>query len=417
MAVNSVADLCGLLRQREIVEPVRHDELELLAATHADAKAFLKDLVDRGLLTAWQAEVIEEGRDSELQIGSYLLLERLGEGGMGVVYKARHLVMGRIVALKVIRRERLIKAEAVRRFQREIQLAARISHPNVVLAYDADRFGDLHFFAMEFVSGIDLGRLVRKRGPLPVDEACEYVRQAALGLQHAHDCGLVHRDIKPANLVLTLAKGEALRASLSGVLSGMKLNSLDCFQGVIKIMDLGLARLQELDDDGNRITLEGLIVGTPDFLAPEQARHSSSVDARADIYGLGGTLFFLLTARLPFPDGTPTEKILKHATFPVPDVKSFRPDVPSELAALAHKMMAKAPKDRVQTAAEVASALERFSLEAALPIPMRERTIPAEPRPIAKWASRGWIWRIVLGLAAVCLIGGGIGLVLWAIGI
>jgi serine/threonine-protein kinase len=228
---------------------------------------------------------------------------------------------------------------------------------------------------------------------------------------------LVHRDIKPANLVLTLAKGEALRASLSGALSGTRLNSSNCYQGgVIKIMDLGLACLQKLDDDENRITLEGLIVGTPDFLAPEQARHSSSVDSRADIYGLGGTLFFLLTARLPFPDGTPTEKILKHATFPVPDVKSLRPDVSSELAALAHKMMAKAPKDRVQTATEVALALERFSLESASPVLMHEG-MTATTTTNGKSVGSGWIWRIVLGLAAVCLVGGVIGLLVWVSGL
>ena len=331
--------------------------------------AFAKDLIARGLLTLWQVQMIFKNRVGELQLGSYLLLEHLAEGGMGTVYKARHRLMGRIVALKVIRRERLTKPEAVRRFQREIQLAGQISHPNVVMAYDADQLGDTHFFAMEFVDGIDLGKLVKQKGPLPVREACEYIRQAALGLQHAHERGLIHRDLKPSNLLLTMAKGEALRASLSGVLSVKgpdKPGSSATLQGVIKILDLGLARLQETDsDDPNRITLEGLVVGTPDFLAPEQARNSSTVDIRADLYGLGCTLYFLLTGQVPFPEGTPTEKILKHALDPVPGVELLRRDVPLELAALLRKMVAKKPEERFQTPAELAAALEPFSLETA----------------------------------------------------
>ncbi len=263
MAVDSVAAFCDSLRQVELIDPAQQNELELLAAAHADAGAFAHVLIDRGLLTLWQAQMIFKDRGAELQLGSYLLLEQLGEGGMGIVYKARHRLMGRVVALKVIRRERLGKPAAVRRFQREIQLAAQISHPHVVMAYDADQLGDLHFFAMEFVDGIDLAKLVKKKGPLPVNEACEYIRQAALGLQHAHECGLVHRDIKPSNLLLTLAKDEERRASLSGVLVGKAAQpgSSGNFRGVIKIMDLGLARWRvgevgDLNDD--RITRDGL---------------------------------------------------------------------------------------------------------------------------------------------------------------
>ncbi len=258
------------------------------------------------------------------------------------------------------------------------------------MAYDADQLGDLHFFAMEFVDGIDLAKLVKKKGPLPVSEACEYIRQAALGLQHAHECGLVHRDIKPSNLLLTLAKDEERRASLSGVLLGKAAQpgSPDNFRGVIKIMDLGLARLQEAtDDDANRITMAGLIVGTPDFLAPEQARNSGNVDIRADIYGLGGTLYYLLTGQPPFPDGTPTEKIRKHAREPAPGVEVLRPDVPAEVAALVRKLLAKAPADRFQTPAEMAAALEPFSLETAAVarLSSTHRGLPAagRPRPVS----------------------------------
>jgi serine/threonine protein kinase len=304
-----------------------------------------------------------------------LLLEQLGEGGMGKVYKAKHRLMGRTVALKVIRRERLVHPDAVRRFHREIQAAAQLSHPNVVLAYDADRLGDVHFFAMEYVRGSDLGKIVRDRGPLPIREACDYSRQAALGLQHAHERGLVHRDIKPTNLLLTDAKEEIMRAALGGVIA---LSLSDEARGVIKILDMGLARVAEplFGEDPSRITHEGLVIGTPDFLAPEQARNASTVDIRADLYGLGCTLFYMLTAQVPFPGGTPTEKLLKHAIEPTPDVRALRADAPAGLASVLAKMMAKKPEERYQSPAEAAAALEPFSMNSPAPRPVNPAPAP-----------------------------------------
>ncbi|MFL5342794.1 MAG: serine/threonine-protein kinase [Gemmataceae bacterium] len=432
MAVETVAAFCDALRAADVTDPVRESELELLAATHTDVRSFARDLISRGLLTLWQVQMIFKNRGPELQLGSYILLELLAEGGMGLVYRARHRLMGRVVALKVIRCERLSKPEAVRRFQRETQLAAQISHPNIVMAFDANQVDDVHFIAMEFVDGIDLGKLVKQKGPLPLKEACEYVRQAALGLQHAHERGLVHRDIKPSNLLLTMAKGEALRASLSGVLSGKGLDkpgSSHTFQGVIKILDLGLARLQEAGGDAaNRITLEGLVVGTPDYLAPEQARNSSAVDIRADLYGLGCTLYFLLTGQPPFPEGTPTEKIVQHAMTPVPGVELLRPDVPREVAAILRKLLAKKPEDRYQTPAELAVSLEPYSLETAsatrrsglhrplpaatasngdtesqvhVPIIASPRLEEIRRRRAAQGNARRWMW---LGLVALAVI-------------
>lgn len=268
-----------------------------------------------------------------------------GTGGMGAVYRAEHRLMNRDVALKIINPAMMNRPEAVERFRREVRAAARLSHPHIVAAYDAEQVGDLHFLVMEYVEGRTLADEVATRGPLPVPEACRYLRQAALGLQHASEQGAVHRDIKPQNLMLT-TKGE------------------------IKILDFGLASLtaSALDADplpsaqdtqlaSAALTLANSTMGTPDYIAPEQVQDARSVDIRADIYGLGCTLFFLLTGRPPFPDGSAMEKIRAHQERQPPDLKTFRPDVPAGLVAVYHRMVAKLPRDRFQSPLEVARAL------------------------------------------------------------
>jgi serine/threonine protein kinase len=222
-------------------------------------------LLHRGWLTAYQANLLLQGRGSELVLGSYLLQERLGEGGMGAVFKALHRTLGREVALKVIRKERLANPHAVKRFRREVRAAAQLTHPTIVLAFDADQVGSNHFLVMEYVKGSDLSQRVKRHGPLPIDQGCDCIRQAALGLQHAYEKGLIHRDIKPANLLLTP-------------------------QGEVKVLDMGLARLAsdpEATQASSTLTQEGVVMGTPDYLAPEQALGSPEVDIRADLYALG----------------------------------------------------------------------------------------------------------------------------------
>src|SRR6266508_1377402 len=209
------------LRGGGLLEPQQLEELgRLPEARNPDARALARVLLQRGWLTRFQVTLAAQGRAKELEVGPYLLLDRLGEGGMGQVFKARHRHMDRVVALKIIRKEKLASADAVKRFYQEVQAAARLHHPNIVLAYDAGQAGSTHFLSMELVEGTDLAKLVKDKGPLPVPKACDYVRQAALGLQHAHDKGMVHRDVKPSNLLLT-AQGE-----------------------VVKVLDLGLARLK-----------------------------------------------------------------------------------------------------------------------------------------------------------------------------
>jgi WD40 repeat protein/serine/threonine protein kinase len=352
MAIPSVAALLEELRRIPLLEQAQMAELTgSLAGQFTEPRALAGELVRRGWLTPYQVNQLFQGRAGQLMLGAFILLERLGEGGMGQVFKARQRKLGRIVALKVIRKERLTSADAVRRFRREIQAAAQLSHPNIVLAIDADEHEGTHFFAMEYVEGTDLAKQVKKHGPLPVEQACDCIRQAALGLQHAFERGLVHRDIKPHNLLLTRTGGARQPPA-----------------AVVKVLDMGLARLNAHGDDeysSSTLTQEGAVMGTPDYIAPEQAMDSRSADIRADLYSLGCTFYFLLTGRVPFPGGTVMEKLFRHQTQPPPSVLSLRPDVPPSVAAVVHRLMAKRPADRYQTPAELIVALNAALAPAA----------------------------------------------------
>lgn len=325
--------LVDALRHFKLLTTAQLKELDSLPPSIADPKALAKELMERRWLTPYQANLLLQGKGQELLLGSYVLLERLGEGGMGQVFKAKNWKLGRIVALKLIRKERLANPDAIKRFHREVRAAAQLNDSNVVLAYDADEVGGTHLLVMEYVEGSDLAGLVKKQGPLPVEQACDFIRQAALGLQHAFEKGLVHRDIKPANLLLT-AKGN-----------------------VVKILDMGLARHDAAGDKSSTMTQEGSVMGTPDYIAPEQAMDSHTVDIRGDIYSLGCTLYFLLTGSAPFPGGTLMEKLLKHRLEEPKPVEQLRSDVPPGVVAVVRKMTAKKPEDRYQTPGDVVAAL------------------------------------------------------------
>jgi serine/threonine protein kinase len=311
-----------------------HELSAWVAAGRPDVPALAQELNRRAWLSPFQIREIFRGRGKELKVGRYILLDLLGEGGMGRVFKAHDTRLGREVALKIIRKEKLKHPAAETRFKHEVEALAKMKHPNVVEVFNADQVGDTQYYEMEFVDGTDLTRLVRDRGPLPVHVACEYIRQAALGLHHAHEKGLVHRDIKPSNLLVT-RNGR-----------------------VVKLVDLGLARLKGSDPDAGRVTQEGFVIGTPDFLAPEQARNPMAVDIRADIYALGGTLYYLLTAQVPFEGTNPTEKLLKHCTEPPPRLLAQRPDAPPVLEQIIQWCMAKQPEARPQTPLQLALALQ-----------------------------------------------------------
>lgn len=274
-------------------------------------------------------------------LGEYQLLEKLGEGGMGAVYKARHTRLDKIVAIKVLPKDRTADPRAVARFEREMKAVGRLDHPNIVEAHDAREIEGTHFLVMRYVAGMDLGDVARRLGPLPIADACELVRQAALGLQCAFENGLVHRDIKPSNLML--ARGAGAQPSAT-----------------VKILDLGLALLDPGASSAGEVTSIGQIMGTADYIAPEQAFSAHEVDIRADIYSLGCTLYRLLAGRPPYTGPnyqTVMAKMLGHLQEPCPGVREARADVPDDVAAVVGRMMAKSRDDRFATPAAVAEAL------------------------------------------------------------
>jgi WD40 repeat protein/serine/threonine protein kinase len=383
MGFATAADLVEELRKLRLLEPAQLLEADSLQPDQGDARALVKELVHRHWLTPYQANLLFQGRGRELVLGSYIVLSRLGEGGMGQVFKARHWTLGKIVAVKVLRKDRVGNPAAVRRFEREIQVAAQVSHPNVVMGYDAEETDGALFYAMEYVEGIDLGKLVKESGPLPVAEACDYACQAARGLAACHERGLIHRDIKPSNLLLTRASaGASAEIQPPNKSKESDASRPEPNRGLIKILDLGLARLEPNGGERpiERLTMVGKVVGTPDYLAPEQARDSHRVDARADLYSLGCTLYFLLTGQTPFGAGTPTEKVFRHHMEEATPLEQLRPEAPSALAAVVRKLMAKLPEDRYQTAAEVIAALEPFtSLAPPTVAPVARNVNPATP--------------------------------------
>ena len=284
----------------------------------------------------------------------------------------------------------------VERFRQEVQAAARLAHPNIVTAYDADQEGDVHFLVMEFVEGTTLDRLVQEQGPLPVADACDYIMQAAQGLQHAFERGMVHRDIKPSNLLLTP-------------------------DGQVKILDFGLARFISERTERSSITKEGTIVGTPDYMAPEQARDAHQADIRADIYSLGCTFYCLLTGGPPFTKGSSLHKLLAHQDqSPVP-IADVRPEVPEQVIRLVERMLAKDPAERPQTPAEVAQALapvhhtvlELDETILAAPSPRHESSPAYKPGFLKKPGLR--LAYLAASIFLLCALSGGIGLAVWAV--
>jgi len=320
--------------------------------------------------TAIQIQPVEPPR----RIRDYELLQELGRGGMGAVYKALHTQLEKIVAVKVLTKERTRDTGAVARFKREMKAVGRLDHPQIVRALDAGVDGQTHFLVMEYVEGLDLGALVSRVGPLGIADACELIRQASEGLQHAHEHGLVHRDIKPSNLMLAWTAKSPATGSRS---VDHATSSASVGQGAsggmspaVKILDLGLALLNDQQPCvGGELTGTSQIMGTVDYMAPEQGESSHAVDIRADIYALGCTLFKLLTGHAPYSAkeyDTPLKKVLAHIRQPLPDVRARRPDVPATLAAVLQKMLAKSPAERFATPAEVAAVLAPFAAAANL---------------------------------------------------
>jgi serine/threonine protein kinase len=382
-----VLQATGLLSNAQLGELDRE-----LRPRFADLRALAREMLVRDWLTPYQVNQILQGRGPDLVLGPYVLLERLGSGSTGWVFKARHRHLQRLVALKVLRRELLSDTEVVARFYREIRGVSQLSHPHVIHAYDAGPIGRSHVLIMEYAPGIDLARLVQQAGPLPVAHACAYVCQAALGLQHIHERGLVHRDVKPSNLLL--------------VNGGETTHHAPRTTHQIKILDLGLARLGKvvrglapgrLLTGGSSASLTpsgAVMMGTPDFLAPEQAIDFRQADQRADIYSLGCTLFFLLTGQPPFPGGSVARKLLLHHHTAPPALEQVRADVPAPVAEAVCTMLAKDPAERFPTAAAVVEALAATlpdELRAGLHQAGGPNESAAWPAPLLAPSGKAWL--------------------------
>lgn len=315
---------------------VDEKELHRLVVTSAaeDADSFAQELIEHDTLTAYQARALSRGRWKGLVLGNYVIVEKLGKGGMGQVYKARHDRMGRTVCLKVLRSSGRRSPEVVERFRREIKTHSALSHPNFVVAHDADEAEGIQFLVMEFIDGRDLSRRVKDDGPASVGEALVMMRQVAAALQYAHEQGVTHRDIKPHNLLIAESGDDA---------------------GQVKVLDMGLARFEPLLDGPTdsttraSMTASGVIMGTVDYMSPEQALNSRNADARSDIYSLGCTMYFLLTGTTMFSGETLMEKIIAHREKPLPNLREQVPGVSAGLDAVFQKMVARTPDDRYQT--------------------------------------------------------------------
>jgi len=349
----TVAELLDLVQKSGVAEENRLkpylDKLQQQGGVPAEPSKFAGILVRDGILTYFQAEQLLQGKYKRFSLGKYKVLEKLGSGGMGTVFLCEHKLMKRRVAVKVLPLAKAQDETSLGRFYREAKAVAAVDHPNIVRAYDIDQDENLHFLVMEYVDGTNLQDLVKKFGPLDPVRACHYMYGASAGLQHAHEIGLVHRDIKPGNILLDRS-------------------------GVVKILDMGLARFFHDSEDNLTKQYDENILGTADYLSPEQAEDSHTVDIRSDIYSLGSTFYFMLTGSQPFPEGTIPQKLIWTRSRQPKAIREIRPEVPEELAAIVNKMMAKKPEDRYQTPNDVLVALTPW---AAMPIaPPSEREMP-----------------------------------------
>lgn len=295
-----------------------------------DAETLAKLLADDGKVTNYQNAVLQQGKPQALTFANYLLVEQLGSGASGHVFKGKHKTSGRLAAIKVLAAETAADPKALKRFQREVEAAGRLAHKNIVQSFDAGEWNGQHYLVMDYVDGCDMASLVKSGGPLKVETACGYIVQAAQGLRYAHEQGVVHRDIKPGNLLLDK-------------------------NGAVRILDLGLVRFS---DSGDGLTATQQVMGTVDYMSPEQAADTKRADARCDIYSLGATLWYFLMGKKLYEAKGVVERIMLHRSAPIPSLCEARPEVPRWVDDVFRKMVAKRVDDRFQTMADVIRAFE-----------------------------------------------------------
>ena len=331
--MNQTQTLTDLMLRLGVLRPEDSPVAARLEDCALDSRQFLAELYRSGKLTRLQAIQIGRGRGHHLVLGQYLRLDRHGAGGMGRVFLARHRRLGNLAAVKLVRLDRRHCPMIRARFLREVQLLGRLNHENVVHAHDAGSAHGSCYFAMEYVPGPDLGRAIAANGPMDAGRACEWARQAALGLQHIHDRGLIHRDVKPSNMGLA-ADGRT-----------------------VKLLDVGLARSNRTRQRESSLSQERKLIGSPDYASPEQILDSRRVDPSADLYSLGCSLYHMLAGQVPFPGGTATEKAIRHLKETAQPIEELRPDLPAGLGDLVRKLMMRRRTHRFRTAKDVAAAL------------------------------------------------------------
>ncbi|MEY4946426.1 MAG: Serine/threonine-protein kinase PknB, partial [Planctomycetota bacterium] len=285
---------------------------------HQNVESFIQDLIESKLLTKFQVEQILAGKGDSLTFGKYIIQEKLGAGGMGQVYKAYYPEVAKLVAIKVILSQGKLDTESIKRFEREVKASEKLVHPNIIAVLDSGSFKGQLFMVMELIQGKDLFELINEKGKLPVNEAVAYIIQAARALEHAHANGVIHRDVKPANLIADS-------------------------QGLLKIVDMGLAKIHagENEDKISMLTTNTAIMGSADFMSPEQTVSTKNVDTRTDIYSLGASFYFLLTAKVMYPQKATFSKLISHRQAPISSLKFMRPDVSQKLDDIYTKMVAK----------------------------------------------------------------------------
>ncbi len=341
MPIVSTERFVELVRKSQLAEPEKIDAaIEVIRLKHGgklpeDVVQMAQALQEQKVITRWHAEKFLQGKYKGFFLGKYKLLGHIGTGGMSSVYLAEHTKMHDLRAIKVLPTSKRNKSSYLARFQQEARAIASLNHPNIVRAYDIDNEGDTHYIVMEYVEGGDLQSLVKKKGPLPFDKVADYAAQAARGLQHAHDSGLIHRDVKPATLLIRK-------------------------DGTVKLLDLGLALFTDEDKASLTIDHNDKVLGTADYLAPEQALNSHGVDQRADLYGLGCTMYFMLTGNPPFPEGSIAQRIAKHQKMMPTQIRKLRHECPGELEGICWKLMQKDPKFRYASATQTAEVLETW---------------------------------------------------------
>ena len=361
---------CALVvKSRLMPSEIVKDQFELWQSRNSnsdDLEAFRRHLVKAGFLSEYQSVMLARGHADGFQLGTYIIQDRIGKGRMAGVFRAIHST-GQVVAIKVLPPSSAQHPMLLSRFQREAKLLIKLDHPNVVRAFEFGESGGKHYFAMEYLEGETLDEMLSRRGKLPVPEAVQIAYQAMRGLEHLHARGMVHRDVKPANIILIPGAGSSLAEN------ALKANA--------KLLDIGLGKSFFDESGGNQstdlqLTGEGVLLGTPDYMPPEQARNAAAADIRADIYSLGCVLFHCLTGQPPFPDRNLMNQIIRHATEPMRPLGDFLKPVPDGLQSLVDRLTAKHPDERFQTPAEAIQAMKPFIRQ----LPEAPASTPPSPK-------------------------------------